>query len=214
MFPSSFSGCFLTSTIYWSITRVLPVPLQNVHIFSFQTAFFVDCSRLVQPHNPNLESLHSRRFSLLYSSGRCSSGKPEIIDSLTVLAYSTSVLPSDSTGSCTTTLQIPLAGLYGNIQYDGMTSAALQMDMGITGLPALCAILNAPFLKGISRPDRDRVPSGKVHRLTPSYFGEIIREGIDQNMILQTQSQISHVRHSYNKTLTSSHFIPAFKVNN
>ena len=39
----------------------------------------------------------------------------------------------------------------------------------MTGLPALCAILNAPFLNGITRPDRERVPSGNVQRFTPSY---------------------------------------------
>mmetsp|Transcript_31635 Transcript_31635/g.65752 ORF Transcript_31635/g.65752 Transcript_31635/m.65752 type:complete len:80 (+) Transcript_31635:435-674(+) len=51
-----------------------------------------------------------------------------------------------------------------------MISAALQIDIGITGAPALCAILKAPFLKGIKRFDRDRVPSGKVQRFTPFFF--------------------------------------------
>jgi len=39
--------------------------------------------------------------------GRCSLGRPLIIDSLTAIANSSSVLPFDSTGSCTTTLQAP-----------------------------------------------------------------------------------------------------------
>jgi hypothetical protein len=38
----------------------------------------------------------------------------------------------------------------------------------MTGAPVLCAILNAPFLNGINCPDRERVPSGKVHKFTPS----------------------------------------------
>ncbi len=43
-----------------------------------------------------------------------------------------------------------------------------MIDIGMTGAPALCAILNAPFLKDNRRPVRDRVPSGKVQRWIPS----------------------------------------------
>jgi hypothetical protein len=49
-----------------------------------------------------------------------------------------------------------------------MTPAAFRIEMGMTGAPALWAILNAPFLNLPSLPLRDRVPSGYVHRLTPS----------------------------------------------
>jgi len=105
--------------------------------------------------------------------GRCSSGSPEMMASLTAFASSSSVFPSDSIGSCTTTLHTLWAGLKGNIQYEGMTFAAPQIEMGTTGFPALCAILKAPFLNGMRRPDRDRVPSGNVQRFTPSYTAKM-----------------------------------------
>ena len=45
-----------------------------------------------------------------------------------------------------------------------MTLLEFTIERGITGAPALCAILKDPFLNGRSLPVRERVPSGKVQR--------------------------------------------------
>mmetsp|Transcript_3054 Transcript_3054/g.6709 ORF Transcript_3054/g.6709 Transcript_3054/m.6709 type:complete len:85 (+) Transcript_3054:104-358(+) len=74
-------------------TLVLSVSPQNVHVLRFLPVLLIDPLSFLC-HNPHqTQSPHDD------NSGRCSSGSPETIASLTANANSASVLPSDSTGS-------------------------------------------------------------------------------------------------------------------
>ena len=65
----------------------------------------------------------------------------------------------------------PRGGAIGTKALVGMKTCAPTIEMGTTRTPALEAMVNGPFLKLMTRPSLERVPSGNAMRLFPAWLG-------------------------------------------